>query len=105
MNEKLTNDFHLQMLREAEWRNNHPMRDRATQVGEFQLQTPLAIAPVTTFHKPTSTGEPMRILSAAPVSLSAVLLPGDQQPLATLASVAPPPVPLVRQMARRSRDR
>src|SRR5277367_6007614 len=90
--EKISEDFHLQMLQEAEWRNNHPMRDRATQVREFQLQAPLAVAAVTTFHQPKCTGEPIRVVSAAPMSLSAVLMPPEsQQPPATLAAMAPPP--------------
>src|SRR5277367_2207257 len=109
MNERLTADFHLQMLREAEWRQNHPMRDRWTQVGEFQLQEPYAAAPITRLYQPSDTGVLVPISNVQiplPSAVTAILIwppPADPSAIAVTVIPSPAVAPDVRQMARRGR--
>ena len=61
--EKMELDIHLQMLRQLEWSDNHPMRDSSTQVREFQLEQPQSMTLPIVYRTPPASPELRRVLS------------------------------------------
>src|SRR5277367_6807756 len=57
-NPNLVAELNLQTLRDAEWKANHPQRDRSTQVHEFQLPSPPSMTlPIVVRETPPASPE------------------------------------------------